>query len=156
IKVSGDATLKIARLRPGTRIGIEGPYGSFTVAARTRHKVALVGAGVGVTPLRALLEDLPQSVDVVFVQRGSTPEQMVHYGEIESLVEARGGRMIGLVGSRRRHQLEDPRYLHRVIPDVASRDLYVCGPDEFSKGVVAAARRLGTAQESIHQESFEL
>ncbi|MGH9122175.1 MAG: hypothetical protein ACRDYC_09565, partial [Acidimicrobiales bacterium] len=59
IKASGDATAKIAQLRPGTRIAIEGPYGSFTGAARTREKVALVGAGVGITPLRAILERPP-------------------------------------------------------------------------------------------------
>src|SRR6202034_4244930 len=30
IKVAGDTTAVIPRLRPGTRIAIEGPYGTFT------------------------------------------------------------------------------------------------------------------------------
>lgn len=156
VKVAGDATARITRLRPGTRIAIEGPYGAFTDRARTRRKVALVGAGVGITPLRALLDDIPAGVDVVVVQRASRPEDRIHRDELADMLSNRGGRLVDLVGSRRRHRLDDPRYLHHVVPDLATRDLYVCGPDPFSAGVVDAARRLGVPPESIHCESFEL
>ncbi|HWE57058.1 MAG TPA: ferredoxin reductase family protein [Acidimicrobiales bacterium] len=155
IKLAGDGTAQMARLRPGTRIAIEGPYGAFTEHSRTRRKVALVGAGVGITPLRALLEDIPPGVDVTVVQRASTAGDMILQPELASMVQARNGRHVELVGSRRQHRMDDPRYLHRVIPDLATRDLYVCGPDRFSAGVIAAARRLGVAPESIHCESFE-
>ena len=37
---------------------VEGPYGRLSARARTRRKVALIGAGVGITPLRALAEGL--------------------------------------------------------------------------------------------------
>lgn len=155
IKVAGDATARIARLRPGTRIAVEGPYGAFTDAARTRAKVALIGAGVGITPLRALLEDIPVGVDVVVVQRASTAEELIHHAELDSMVTAQEGRMVELVGSRHRHRLDDPRYLSRVVPDLATRDLYVCGPAPFCEGVIAAARRLGVAPDAVHRESFE-
>ena len=35
---------------------VEGPYGRLTSRPRTQRKVLLVGAGVGITPLRALAE----------------------------------------------------------------------------------------------------
>jgi ferredoxin-NADP reductase len=152
---AGDATAEIARLRPGTKIAIEGPYGSFTAAARTRTKVALIGAGVGITPLRALLEEMPLEVDVVAVQRASTSEQLLHRDETAELMEGRQGRFIELVGSRRIHCLDDPDHLHRLIPDLASRDLYICGPSGFSADVAHAARRLGVPAASIHDESYE-
>jgi len=60
IKGLGDQSRAIAGLKPGTRVAIEGPYGAFTHHARRTDRVALIGAGVGVTPLRALLEDLPR------------------------------------------------------------------------------------------------
>ncbi|HET9077025.1 MAG TPA: ferredoxin reductase family protein [Acidimicrobiales bacterium] len=154
IKVAGDATARIARLRPGTRIAVEGPYGAFTGSTRTRRKVALIGAGVGITPLRALLEDLPADVDVVVVQRASTPEELIHRAELAAMVDARAGRRMELAGPRSQHRMHDPRYLRRLIPDLAGRDLYVCGPEQFSAGVVAAARALGLPPGAIHHESF--
>jgi len=155
IKVAGDTTAAIARLRPGTRIAIEGPYGVFTDSARVRRKVALIGAGVGITPVRALLEDLPLGVDVVVVQRASSDADLLHHDELAALVAGRQGRLVALVGSRRAHRLDSPRYLRHVIPDVASRDVYVCGPDPFSAGVAAAAQALGATPDAIHRESFE-
>lgn len=156
IKTSGDTTAQLAALRPGTRIAVEGPYGAFTEAARTRPKVALIGAGVGITPLRALLDDLPAGVDVVVVQRASNEEQLIHRRELEHMVGSRRGRLLEVVGSRSTHRLEDPRYLEQVIPDLATRDVYVCGPGRFSAGVAAAARAVGVAPSAIHRESFEL
>ncbi|HEX4865069.1 MAG TPA: ferredoxin reductase family protein [Acidimicrobiales bacterium] len=155
VKVSGDSTARIAWLRPGTRIAVEGPYGAFTEASRQRRKVALIGAGIGITPVRALLEDLPEGVDAVVVQRASTGDELVHNGEIRSLVKQRGGRLVELVGPRAAHRLSDPRRLHRTIPDLATRDLYICGPESFAAGVVAAAERLGLPAAAIHRESFE-
>lgn len=156
VKAAGDTTEALSRLRPGTRIAVEGPYGTFTDSARTKRKVALIGAGVGITPLRALLEDFPGSLDVVVVQRASTPDQLVHNGELASMVAARHGRMVELVGSRRRHRLDEAAYLHDLVPDITSRDVYVCGPDGFAAGVASAARALGVPAESIHLESFQL
>ena len=155
IKVAGDATAEIAGLRPGTWIAIEGPYGAFTDRARTRDKVALIGAGVGITPLRALLEDLRPEVDVVVVHRASSRDRLIHGAEIEHVVRARGGRVVDLPGPRAHFPLDDPAYLRQVIPDIAERDVYVCGPGGFAAGVESAARRSGVPTASIHRESFE-
>src|SRR5664280_363997 len=57
VKGLGDQSSAVAHLRPGTRVFVEGPYGTFTRHARSTEQVALIGAGVGITPLRALLED---------------------------------------------------------------------------------------------------
>ena len=82
IKGLGDQSRAAASLRPGTRVAIEGPYGTFTDHARLREGVALFAAGVGITPVRALLEDLPAGVDVVVVVRASTPADLVHRDEV--------------------------------------------------------------------------
>ena len=38
----------------------KGPYGALTTDRRTRSKVTLLASGIGITPLRALLEELPR------------------------------------------------------------------------------------------------
>ena len=57
-KALGEGSARLASLRPGTRVLFEGPYGRLSSRARTRRKVLLAGAGVGITPLRALAEGL--------------------------------------------------------------------------------------------------
>jgi len=153
VKGSGDASRAVARLRPGTAIAIEGPYGAFTQHARTSDAVLLIGAGVGITPLRALLEDLPQGTDVIVVIRASTPADLVHRAEIAALTKHHDGRVHELVGSRQRVRL-NARTLRHLAPDIAARDVYVCGPEGFGAEVVAAAAKLGVAADQIHFEAF--
>ena len=59
-RTSATTAPRLPRLRPGTRVAVEGPYGAFTADARRGDRVLLVGAGVGITPIRALLEELPE------------------------------------------------------------------------------------------------
>jgi predicted ferric reductase len=153
IKGLGDQSRAIARLRPGTRVAIEGPYGAFTHHACSRDGVALIAAGVGITPVRALLEDLPAWTDVVVLVRASTADDLVHRDEVAALVRQRGGRLHEIVGPRHRVRL-DARVLRHIVPDIAERDIYVCGPGGFSSGIAAAAERLGMAKDQIHTETF--
>ncbi len=153
IKGLGDQSRAVACLRPGTRVAVEGPYGVFTDHARSREGVVLIGAGVGITPLRALLEDLPPWTDVVVVVRASTAADLIHRDEVAAFVKQRGGRLHEIVGPRHTVRFS-ARMLHRIVPDIAARDVYVCGPSGFSSEIVAAAARLGVAEGQIHTEAF--
>ena len=69
-KALGDGSARLARLRPGTRVVFEGPYGRLSDRARTRQRLLLIGAGVGITPIRALAEGLDYAPgDAVLLQR---------------------------------------------------------------------------------------
>lgn len=149
----GDHSGGLAQLEPGTRVAIEGPYGAFTAEARQTDRIAMIGAGVGVTPLRALLEDLPTHVDAVVVNRAHDERSLVLRDELRSLTRLRGGRLHEILGARSRTQL-DARALRRLIPDIAHRDVFICGPAGFTASVRRAARALGVPAERIHHEDF--
>ena len=153
IKAVGDQSAAVAHLKPGTRVFIEGPYGAFTHHAQSTGRVALIGAGVGITPIRALLEDLPLSIDVAVLMRASTTSELVHRDEVLALVGQRGGQVHEVIGARHTVRF-DARTLRHLIPDIAERDIYICGPGGFSEHVAVAARRLGVPSDRIHHEAF--
>jgi predicted ferric reductase len=153
IKGLGDQSRATSKLKPGTRVAIEGPYGAFTRHARSGDRVVLVGAGVGITPLRALLEDLPRQVNVSVVIRASTEADVVHRDEIVALVKERHGQFHEVIGARQMVRF-DSRAIGRLVPDIADSDVYVCGPTGFSEGVINAALKLGASRDRIHQEEF--
>ena len=96
----GDGAARLATLRPGTRVLVEGPYGRLHAGVRTRSKVLLMGAGIGITPLRALLEGLEPSADVVVVHRASDGDGLVLSRELAALAQDRGARYVTVPGPR--------------------------------------------------------
>jgi ferredoxin-NADP reductase len=153
VKELGDHSGALAQLEPGTRVAIEGPYGAFTAAARKRDQVVMIGAGVGVTPLRALLEDLPAHVDAVLLARAPDERSLVLRDELRALIKLRGGRLHELLGGRRQAPL-DRETLRRLVPDIARRDVFICGPAGFTTTVLRAVRALGVPADQVHHEEF--
>lgn len=155
VKDLGDHSRALARLRPGTRIAIEGPYGAFTSDHARSRRVAIIAAGVGATPARALLEDLARASRPAVVLRARRPEELILHDEIARLASERGGQMLALVGSREVVPL-DAQALTQIIPDVADRDVFVCGPPAFMDRVLDAARAAGVPADRCHHERFDL
>ncbi len=155
VKGVGDHSSSLARLRPGTRVAIEGPYGAFTRHAQQRPKALLVAAGIGVTALRALLEDLPRSAAPVVLLRAARPEDLVLHSEVTELVRHRRGTIHELVGPREQAAIDEAS-LRRLVPDLNQRDVYVCGPEGFVAAIVDVAANLGVPADAIHHEAFAL
>jgi predicted ferric reductase len=155
VKAIGDYSRALTRLKPGTRLAIEGPYGGFTSEARQGDSVLLMGAGVGIAPVRSLLEDLPASVDAEVAVRASSAEELELRDELRELAGRRGDRLHELVGPRERVRIDRDALL-ALVPDVAQRDVFVCGPVGFMEMVAGAALSAGADPARIHSERFEL
>jgi predicted ferric reductase len=159
VKFSGRHSRALKRIRPGTRVVAEGPYGSFTANRRRRRRVLLVAAGIGITPLRPLFESLPGGPkDVTLVYRASTVEDLVLRGELDQIAAVRGSTVHYIVGRRRRtgHDPLSAQRIVRLVPDVRSRDVYLCGPPGLVDQLRTGLRELGVPGASIHSEAFAL
>ena len=162
VKDVGDGSGAVGRLKPGTRALVEGPYGRLSSRARTRPKVALIGAGVGITPLRSLAEGLHYDRgDAVVLQRFADVPLFHH--EFRVLAEERGLNHALLPGNRRSpdswlgagfEQLDDVDALLFLVPDLVDRDVYLCGPDAWIESVRRAAEAAGIAPAQVHVERF--
>ena len=162
VKDVGDNSGAVRALKRGTRALVEGPYGRLSSRARTRRKVALLGAGVGITPLRALAEGLDYDRgDAVLIQRFG--EQPLFDRELRVLVEERGLELVRLPGSRRSpdswlgagfDRLDDAEALRSLVPDILERDVFLCGPPPWIESVRRAATAAGLAPTQLHVEKF--
>jgi predicted ferric reductase len=153
VKDLGDHSRGLASLAPGTRVAVEGPYGTFTADTATRDRLLLVGAGVGTAPILALLHELPTETDVTVLLRASTAEDLILRDEVADEVQRRRGRLVEIVGSRDQVRL-DAGALGRLVPDVRRREIYLCGPDAFSHQLANELERAGVPERRIHFESF--
>ena len=155
VKAVGDYSASLAGLRPGTPVMVEGPYGAFTRHAQVWPRAVLVAAGIGVTALRSLLEDLPRNCSPIVLLRASRREDLVLGREVAELVKNRSGQLHVLVGHREQASI-DERALRRLVPDLHHRDVFVCGPEGFVASIVDLVKRLGVPEEAIHHEAFAL
>ena len=155
VKAVGDHSSAVAQLRPGTKVVFEGPYGAFRAERRQRPLVVLLAAGIGVTSVRSLLEDLPHSTRPVVVLRASQRRDLALLDEIEELAEQRNGRVVTLIGSRHKQAL-DAATLWGLVPDLQSREAYVCGPSEFVADITAALLDAEVPRKAIHHEAYAL
>lgn len=157
VKQSGDFTAHIGDLKPGTRVIIEGPFGVFTDAARRSGKMLLVAGGIGISPIRALLEET--TVDTVLLYRAVKESDLVFREELDSLAFRRGTRVHYLTGDFRVSPSDrylSPDHLAELVPDLSERDAFVCGPPPMMAMVEKNLRRAGVPRRYIHSEKFAL
>jgi predicted ferric reductase len=144
VKGLGDYTAALRAIPPGTRVIAEGPFGTFTAAARRHARVALIAGGVGITPIRALLEEMPGGPeDITVVYRALTADDLILREELDELAGRRGVHVHYLVGGHDGDDPLSPEHLRRLVPDIAARDVYVCGPPAMVDATRASLGRTG-------------
>jgi predicted ferric reductase len=154
VKDLGDHSQALSRLRPGTRVIAEGPYGAFT-AGGTGRGVLLLAGGVGITPLRAMFATLPGAVTLIY--RASSEQEIVFRDELDAIAAARGATVYYLVGTRAEIGGDplSPRMLRSLVPALDQQEVYVCGPSGMTSAAVEALHAAGVPRRQIHFESFE-
>mgnify|MGYP006272520281 CR=1 FL=1 len=153
VKDLGDHSAALAHIQPGTRVIAEGPYGAFTASRRHGDRVVLIAAGVGITPIRAVLEELPPLAQVDVLYRARSEEDIVLKRELDVLSERPNTNVRYLVGSRKDHPM-DARTLLRLAPHIKSSDVYICGPHQLTATIRHAVDVIGVPPTHIHDEAF--
>jgi predicted ferric reductase len=153
----GATSAGLRDLPVGARVFAEGPYGAFTLAGRVRTATLLIAGGIGVTPIRALLEDPELGRDVIVVYRVRSGADAVLLGEMRNLARERGARLHLITGpTSAANQPFHPENLLRLVPDITTRDVYVCGPAALTGAVLDSLRRLKVPSRQVHAELFRL
>jgi len=165
VKEAGDFTGRIGELEPGTPIGVDGPYGEFSMENHPAQAILLIAGGVGIGPIMGLLRDLvarrdPRPVRLVYAV--GKPSNFACLGEIEAargvldldvlLVSETGGEGFdGFVGRADRELLE------RTLAGLDRRGTVamMCGPGPMVVAVSDTLGDLGLPQDAIVYERFD-
>jgi predicted ferric reductase len=162
IKSVGDFTASIPTLAPGTPVLIDGPHGVFTASGCRSPKVLMIAAGIGITPIRSLGEELAAGGREVLILYGNrTSAGTVFRDELRELEASyRNLRVIHVLshdpswtGERGRIDAEK---IQRLAPDAADRDVYVCGPPSMMKDALKSLAAMSVPRSAIHWERFSL
>src|SRR5271165_1299431 len=159
VKDVGDFSSAIGALEPGTRVFAEGPFGVFTSAARRRPEVVLIAGGIGITPLRTLFEELSESADVTLLYRVISRKDIIFEEELGEVERRNGATLHLLIGDHRARKgaaLLSQENLAKLVPGIADRDVYICGPAAMMDATRRALDQLGVPEEQIHNERFAL
>jgi ferredoxin-NADP reductase len=163
IRAVGDGSGRAHAVQPGTRVLIEGPYGTMTAQRRRHERMLVIAAGIGITPMRALIADTPFAPgDATLIYRYSGDAEPMFREELEEIAAERGVDLHFLPGSRAADDSwvpagtdgNDVEVLTRLVPDAAQRDIFVCGSPGWIAAVRRAARAAGASPKQIHTEEF--
>jgi ferredoxin-NADP reductase/predicted pyridoxine 5'-phosphate oxidase superfamily flavin-nucleotide-binding protein/ferredoxin len=158
-------------LRVGSVLEARAPAGRFTLDAHERRPAVLLAAGVGITPMMAMLRDIVyegmrtrRMRPTWLFQAARTLGERAFGEELDYLEQVSGG-AINVVRA-----LSDPRgaqankdYDHEGRIDIAllretlpfdDYDFYLCGPAAFMQSLYDGLRDLNIADERIHAEAF--
>ncbi|MDM0005051.1 pyridoxamine 5'-phosphate oxidase family protein [Variovorax sp. J22G73] len=171
VKKEGRASRHLHTLREGDLLEVRSPAGGFTVDAAERRPAVLLAAGIGITPLLAMLRHLVHEAKRTrtlrpawLFQSARTREERPFDEEIAALVEAgKGGvrwvRTLSQPGAAvqgRDYEKEgriDMALLKATLP-FDDHDFYLCGPAAFMQATYDGLRALNVADARIHAETF--
>ncbi|WP_374377566.1 pyridoxamine 5'-phosphate oxidase family protein [Dongia sp.] len=171
VKRQGKVSAHLHELRAGDTLDVRAPAGTFTIDAQERRPAVLMAAGIGITPMLAMLRHI---VFEGWRKRRIRPtwlfyaarnlEDRAFDAEINALlVQGQGSvRLVRVLsdtdGARERQDYDvagriDMALLSATLP-FGDYDFYLCGPGPFMQAVYDGLRDLNISNTRIHAEAF--
>jgi ferredoxin-NADP reductase/predicted pyridoxine 5'-phosphate oxidase superfamily flavin-nucleotide-binding protein len=143
-----------AHLAPGAQIALMGPGGDFVFEEGTQRPVVMLSAGIGITPMIAMLNGLlvngsrTRHKHPIYFIHGSRSAQHPFAGHLQTLGEGHGNLLVHVQSSR-----IDIDVLKELLP-FDDYDFYLCGPAGFMQSMYDSLRKLNVADQRIRFEAF--
>jgi stearoyl-CoA 9-desaturase NADPH oxidoreductase len=143
----------VRRAQPGDLVHLAQAAGEFTLPASLPARTLFVTAGSGITPVMGMLRShLGDLSDVVVVHSARTAEDTIFGAELRAMAD--GGRLRLVERHTRRDGRLDPARLAELVPDLAERETWACGPGELLDALEDHWTAAGCV-ERLHVERFQ-
>ena len=151
-------------IRAGDLLNSSAPAGRFTFTGTEADSVVMIAGGVGITPLMSkirYLTDKQWSGGIHLIFAAKTESDIIFREELKGLQERFPNLKVTFILSRvdesswqgERGRLT-PECLNRVVENITSKRIHICGPDAMMEATVAMLRGLGVPDSQIKLESF--
>lgn len=170
VKRDGRVSSFLHELRVGDKIEARAPAGSFTIDAAEPRLAVLLAAGIGITPMLAMLRHIVYEgrrtrrtrPTWLFYSAHSKRERAFDL-ELSSMVEAAAGavRLIRFLSDPQGAGPGDYDFVGRLdttilasMLSVDACDFFLCGPSAFMQALYDGLRKLNVPEERIEAEAF--
>lgn len=154
VRSVGQDSRAVASLAPGAGVRVDGPYGVVTADRATSARVVLIAAGIGITAMLPLFDELSRRGPAVLINRVPSPDHVLFASELEAIAAATGGRMVLVAGSREDVGGRFEAAVSDAIGDVRDVDVFVCAPAELTDRIRQHLAGLNVPSARIHTESY--
>ena len=162
IKAYGGFTRRVLELRPGTRVLLDGPHGSYN-ARPDAERFVLIAGGIGITPIISLLRTAAETFDrrpYLLVYGSPRWEDVTFREELERLRRRIDLRIVHVLSEPPSGWLGETGFIDSALisrhlpPDLHDADIFACGPLPMLSAALTGLERLGVAPEHVHTEQF--
>jgi len=97
--------------------------------------------------------------DLIALYRAVSADDLVFADELDRIAAERGAKVNYVVGDHKSAEGRDllsPRHLRELVPDIAERDVFICGPVGMIDSIVPNLRRANVPRSHLHVERFAL
>lgn len=162
IKPLGDFTASLKdKVKVGDKMLLDGPHGVFTLKRAVKDKLLFIAGGVGITPIRSILEEaLLAGHEATLLYGNRSEQEIIFKGELDQLKQRHQFDLHYIISENSAANFEqgniDKEKISRLVPDLKEREVYLCGPVPMMKAIRQQLRELGLPKKLIHFEKFSL
>lgn len=134
-ETKGRGTIELARMKKGERISLQGPLGKGFQAVQDK-KVLVIGGGMGIAPMKYLIENLKETNEVTFLVGGRNVAALeildsFSFQKIRAYITTDDG-SVGMKGNV-------VMKLKDLLEQTSFDQIYVCGPHAMMLAVAEVA-----------------
>lgn len=163
---NGIATQLLFNLQPGETVTATGPFGRLILRDEQPARYVLVATGTGVTPYRAMLDELGQRLEaqknlrVLLLFGVRQPEDLLYRDEFVAFAQKHPNFEFRAYYSRARcHEpYEHQGYVHTAFADIDLKPeqdvIYLCGNPNMIDDSFALLTERGFASQNVRREKY--
>jgi glycine betaine catabolism B len=153
-------------LKAGDQLRIKGPFGRFSCAKHNDGKILMIAAGSGIVPIMSMLRwltDTDARVNLHVLLSFRTPDDIIYRDELKLIAARHNNIKIDITLTTDaivRYQWRgltghiNEKMIAGLIPDIAERTVYLCGPEAFMTACKKNLLGLNINPEKLFFERF--